>query len=141
MTFDSTERSVLAALADLLIPPATGFPSASEAGVSGEGLDRILAVRPDLAGPLKHLLQQAQGHVSAEFLQALQADDPAGFGVLAEVVPGAYFMHPEVRSALGYDGQTARPIDPRPDHLDDGLLQSVIDRGPIYRPPPGPERR
>ena len=66
----------------------------------------------------------------------LPGDDPAGFALLAELVPGAYFLNPRVREALGYTGQTAQPIDPQPDYLDDGLLQSVIDRGPIYRPTP-----
>jgi hypothetical protein len=64
----------------------------------------------------------------------LQTNDPAGFGILAELVPGAYFLNPEVRAGLKYHGQDPRPIDPRADYLD--LLQSVIDRGPIFRPTP-----
>jgi hypothetical protein len=67
----------------------------------------------------------------------LQAQDPAGFGLLAELVPGAYFLNAQVRAQLGYHGQGARPLDSHPDYLDDGLLESVIDRGPIYRPTPG----
>jgi hypothetical protein len=39
MTFDASERTVLAGLADVLIPAGEGFPSASQAGVAGEGLD------------------------------------------------------------------------------------------------------
>ena len=136
MNFDVTERSVLAGLADVLIPAGGGLLSASEAGVAGDGLDQILVVRPDLGDGLKRLLAQAQGRTPAEVVAELQANDPAGFGILAEVVPGAYFLNPRVRAALGYDGQTPKPIDPRPDYLDDRLLQSVIDRGPIFRPTP-----
>jgi len=136
MNSDTSERSVLANLADVLIPAGDGFPSASEAGVAQDGLDQILAVRPDLAEGLKKILAQAQGRNAAEFLAELQINDPAGFGLLAELVPGAYFLNSRVRAALGYDGQSARPIDPRPDYCDDGLLQSVIDRGPIFRPTP-----
>ncbi|MBI2948646.1 MAG: hypothetical protein HYY23_13465 [Verrucomicrobia bacterium] len=134
MNFDASERSILAGLADVLIPAGSGFPSASEAGVASAGLDQILEVRPDLAVGLKKILAQAQGRNPAEFVADLQTKDTASFGVLAELVPGAYFLNPRVRSAFGYDGQSARPIDPRPDFLDDGLLQSVIDRGPIFRP-------
>jgi len=47
-------------------------------------------------------------------------------------------MNPKVREALGYHGQLPRPIDPHPDYLDEGLLQQVIARGPIYRPTPDP---
>jgi len=136
MEFDPTERSLLAGLADQLIPAGEGFPGASGAGVTGEGLDHVLEFRPDLGPPLKKVLAAADGRSASEFVAYLKENDPAGFGVLAELVPGAYFLNPEVRERLGYHGQTPRPIDPHPDYLDDGLLQSVIDRGPIYRPTP-----
>ena len=136
MTFDSNERALLGGLADVLIPAGEGFPSASEAGVASDGLDQVLSFRPDLTAGLKKLLAQASGRPAAEVVADLQVKDPAGFGLLAELVPGAYFLNPQVRKRLDYHGQGPRPIDPRPDYLDDGLLQSVIDRGPIYRPTP-----
>jgi hypothetical protein len=141
MNLNTEERSVLAGLADVLIPAGDGFPAASMAGVTSEGLDRLLAVRPDLTPGLKKLLSAAKGREPAEVMAELKATDPAGFGILTELVPGAYFMNPDVRSALGYDGQVPHPIDPRPDHLEDGLLQSVIDRGPVYRSTPGNETK
>jgi len=137
MSFDEAERSILARLADLLIPASAGLLSASQAGVAGEGLDQVLAVRPDLADALHGFLQSSKGRDPAEVVAELQAENPESFAVLAEVVAGAYFMNPDVRAAIGYRGQGPRPIDSRPDYLDDGLLQSVIDRGPIYRPTPG----
>ena len=136
MNLTSAERQLFAALADLLIPAGNGFPSASEAGVANEGLDQLLTVRPDLLDSLKGLLLRAKDRSPAEFLHELQANDTATFGVLAESVPGAYFLNSDVRAKLKYDGQSARPIDPREDYLEDDLLQSVIDRGPIYRPTP-----
>lgn len=132
--FNRAERALLGALADFLIPAGAGFPSASQAGVAHEGLDQVLRVRPDLAVPLKTLLASAAGRDPAQFFSNLAADNGAGFSLLAELVPGAYFLNHEVRDRLNYHGQTARPIDPRPDYHDDGLLQAVIDRGPIYRP-------
>jgi hypothetical protein len=140
-TFDAGERATLAGLADALIPSGEGFPSASEAGVAGEGLDRVLAVRPDLATGLKRVLALAAGRSAAEFVVELQRIDPAGFGILAELVPGAYFLNDQVRAGLRYDGQRARPIDPNSGEVEAGLLQPVLNRGPIYRPTPGPDRR
>lgn len=136
MSLGPVERAVLAGLADVLIPASGSFLAASDAGVHAEGLDRVLAARPDLEEPLRGILQGAAGRDPAAAVAALKAEDPAGFGVLCEVVSGAYFMNPRVRAAIGYDGQGPRPIDPRPEHLEDGLLQSVMDRGPIYRPTP-----
>jgi hypothetical protein len=141
MTFDANERSVLAGLADVLIPAGEGFPAASQADVAGEGLDQVLQARPDLAEPLKQLLAAAQGRPATEFVAESRSQDPARFGLLAELIPAAYFLNPAVRSRLGYRGQGPRPIDPHPDYLDSGLLQAVIDRGPVYRPTPGKERR
>lgn len=136
MNFETSERELLGRLADVLIPAGEGLPCASQAGVSEEGLDQILAVRPDLVEPLKKLLAAASGCSATVFVDALQKSDPAAFGVLAEIVPGAYFLNKGVRAHLKYNGQSPKPIDPRPDYLDDGLLQSVLDRGPVYRPTP-----
>src|SRR3989442_2473984 len=100
MTFNATERAILAGLADVLIPAGEGFPSASEAGVAGEGLDQVLSFRPDLAAGLKKILAGAADRPAAEFVAAVQAEDAAGFGGLAEIVPGAYFLNAQVRTLL-----------------------------------------
>ena len=141
MTFNSKERTLLGKLADVLIPAGDGLPSASTADVAGEGLDRVLAVRPELAVALKKVLASWSDLAPTHAVSQLKSKDPSSFGLFAELVAGAYFLNLQVRVGLGYDGQTAKPIDPRPDYLDDGLLQSVIERGPIYRPTPGYKQR
>jgi hypothetical protein len=134
MAIDREARAVLARLADVLIPAGDGFPSASEAGAAHDGLDLVLAARPDLAGEIERVVLAARGREPAAFVASLRAGDPAGFAVLAEVVPGAYFMNAAVRARLGYAGQEPRPIDPAPDPEAEALLAPVIARGPIYRP-------
>src|SRR5580765_2218780 len=110
MNFDSTERAVLGQLADVLIPTGEGFPSASQAGVADEGLDRVLSFRPDLGEGLKRLIAAARARSAKEFVTELQEKDPVAFGLLSEFVPGAYFLNESVRERLGYAGQTAHPI-------------------------------
>jgi hypothetical protein len=112
------------------------MPSASQAGVAGQWLDAVLTARPDLSSRLKDVLVNARHGVPADVVADLRAHDPDSFGVLAEIVPGAYFMNPDVQQAIGYAGQEPRAIDPRPDYMEEGLLESVIRRGPIYRPTP-----
>jgi len=136
MTFGDQDRALLAQLADELIPASENMPSASQAGASGVHLDQVLAARPDLAAGLRDLLDQARGSECADFVSRLRQQNSTAFGVLAEIVPAAYFMNELVRQLIGYAGQTAQPLDERPDYLDDGLLESVIRRGPIYRPTP-----
>jgi len=136
MTFNDADRALLAQLADVLIPAGGNMPSASQAGVAGLHLDQVLAARPDFAASLCSLLDQARGCDPADFVERERRANSAAFAVLAEFVPSAYFLNDRVRQQIGYAGQTAQPLDERPDYQGDGLLESVIRRGPIYRPTP-----
>ena len=115
MSLSEQRRAQLGAIADELIPAGSGMPSASEAGVGGQYLDEGA---DDPIGALR--------------------GDAGAWGVITAVVPAAYFLNPDMRAAIGYPGLEARPIDPdaAPDYLDDGLLDSVVSRGPVYRPTP-----
>ena len=140
MSFDPAQRVVLAGLADVLIPAGDGMPSASAAGVAEDGLNQVLAAVPSLGASLADVLARAKGREAAEVVTSLARTDPAAYGILTEVVTAAYFMNPNVRQAVGYTGQGPTPLDPRVDYMEDGLLESVIKRGPIYRPTPKANR-
>jgi hypothetical protein len=135
LNVSDSQRATLAGLADVLIPAGGGMPSASETGVAGRWLDVFLSIRPELSDDLARILDGAEGMDPAAVIQSLaEAPDGADFAVLATVVPGAYYLDPAIRARLGYPGQEAVPIpDPSLDAGDEELLQSVIDRGPIFR--------
>jgi hypothetical protein len=130
-------RTVLQSLADVLIPAGAGMPSGGEVLRRG-GLDAVLHIRPEVGADLARLLNAVQGADAAAEVDRLRADDPDGFDVLTSVVAGGYFLDEGVREALGYRGQRAVAIEPSepPDYEREGLLASVIERGPIYRPTP-----
>jgi hypothetical protein len=134
----SIDRARLGELADELIPAEAGMPAASEAGAVGEWLDAVLAARPDFETPLAGLAGSTAGFSAAEAIAVLPERDPAGWSALTGAVVAAYFMNPEVCERIGYAGQQAIPIDPAApaDYLEDGLLDSVKDRPPVYRPAP-----
>jgi hypothetical protein len=134
----SAQRAVLADLADILIPAGHGLPSASQAAAANRGLDDVLVALPEVEAPLIALLDRLRGADPGVAMATLETEDPSGFDLLCTVVAGAYFLNPEVRQAIGYPGQQAVPIVPEdpPDYEQDGLLASVISRGPIYRPTP-----
>jgi hypothetical protein len=138
----TVDRTTLAALADVLIPAADGMPAASEAGAAGEWLDEVLRVRADLAAPLQGLLERARGVDPVAEVERLEREEPEAFEALATAVAGAYFLNPEVRRLIGYPGQERLPIEPEepPDYEQDGLLASVVERGPIFRPTPESRR-
>ena len=138
MSFSAAERRRLAELADVLIPSAEGRLSASQAGIANAGLDKVLVARPDLEEGLKALLTNSGARPPSEVVSGWESAAAPEFGVLSEVAAGAYFMNADVRAQIGYAGQGPRPIDPRVDYMEDGLLESVLSRGPIYRSTPGP---
>ncbi|HEV8546415.1 MAG TPA: hypothetical protein VGQ64_08965 [Candidatus Limnocylindrales bacterium] len=131
------DREVLAGLADVLIPASASMPAASEAGVTGEWLDAVLAARPDMVEPLVAILWSADGADPAAVIERLQAD--GSFGLLGEVVANAYYMNPAIRARIGYPLQQAVPIDPADgeDAEAEALIASVRGRGTIFRPTPG----
>ncbi len=137
--FDQSLRSRLAAVADGLIPEADGMPAASSVDIGGRQLDQVLASRPDLASDLQRALDAAPDVGDAiAWIEKLRTEDASGYEALVTAVVGGYYMHPEVKRLLGYPGQTPEQvmIDPLPDYADEGLLERVYERGPIYRSTP-----
>ena len=130
---NALDRERLGALADVLVPAAAGMPSATEAGVPREGLDRVLAARPDLEPVLARVLAGAAGD-PRDVLHRLQETDEDGFSALTLAVTGAYYTDPEVRRLIGYTGQQYRPelVTLAPD-WDEAALARVVARGAIYR--------
>lgn len=135
---DEKRRGTLAALADELVPAALGMPSATEVDVHIEGINHVLAARPDLAEPLARLLDQVADEDPAAALERLNQEDPEAIGVLGTAVTGAYYVDPRVRDLLGYHGQPNKPPQPgeSDEYLAGGILDPVRERGPVYRPTP-----
>ena len=123
------QRASFARLADELLPATGDLPAPSTLAIEQKWLDRALATRPDLAADLERAL------ASGSSARALHADDPAAFFALGLMATGAYYLHPRVRRLIGYPGQKPDPAaDDESDYwLRDGLLDPVIDRGPIWR--------
>ncbi len=135
---NDTEREVFAALADVLIPAAEGMPAASEMNVHGTMLDRILGLRPDLTEAFRRGLATSAGKVPTDAAETLNREDAEALAAVSIVAAAGYYMVPAVRKLIGYPGQENRPADPdeKPEYLTNGMLQQVIDRGPIYVPTP-----
>ena len=137
--FDETLRERLARVADGLIPEADGMPAPSSVDIGGRQLDVVIGSRPDLAGDLRGALEAA-GDVQDPigWVEALRNEDAAGYDALVTVVVAGYYMHPDVMRLLGYPGQVPQTVsvDGFPDYANEGLLERVYERGPIYRSTP-----
>jgi hypothetical protein len=138
LTLTADERGRLAKFADYLISGGSGMPSASEADVHGVWIDRTLTARPDLAPIVREVI--AAKDEPAVALAALRERDRAKFDFFAFAIAGAYLINPRIRKMLGYPGPTPVKNPAFPDeaasYLEDGVLEPVMKRGPIYRPTP-----
>jgi len=131
-------RAAFGRIAEVMLPGTDAMPSASEAGVSGALLDEVLEARPDLSAPLARALRDLGESFSLERLAQYLRVDSDAYSALTTCAAAAYYLSPEARDAIGYPGQEARDFDPYEYVLwvSEGLIDPVIERGPIWRRPP-----
>ena len=136
MTLDERELATLAAIAEHLIPAAGDMPSAADVVDEGR-LEFVLRARPDLAEPLHAALAGSLGEDPQIRLDRLGREDPAALGALQLAIVGGYYTDKRVRDLIGYPGQMA--IEVRsweyPAYLEEGLIDAVLARGPVWRDP------
>jgi hypothetical protein len=135
-TLSGAERVTLAAIADRLIPAAHGMPSAAGV-VTDERLRFVLTARPDLLEPLRAALRPDLGDDPAARLDRLGREDPAALGALQLAIVAGYYTDRTVRELIGYPGQMALTLRSweYPAYLEEGLIDAVIARGPVWRDP------
>jgi len=135
-TLTAEERATLAAVADRLIPAAHDMPSAADV-VTDERLRFVLTARPDLAEPLRTALRGDLGDDVGARLDALARDNPGALGALQLVIVAGYYTDKTVRELIGYPGQMALSLRSweLPAYLEEGLIDAVLARGPIWRDP------
>jgi hypothetical protein len=129
------ELATFAAVADHLIPAAHGMPSAAEV-VNDDRIEFVLRARPDLAEPLQASLRPDLGSDVQGRLDTL-ANEPVNLGALQLAIVAGYYTDKRVRELIGYPGQMA--IDVKswlvPEYLDEGHIDTVLARGPVWRDP------
>jgi hypothetical protein len=134
-TLDDRQRATFAAIADHLIPAADGMPSAADV-VTDERLAFVLRARPDLADPIMAALREGLGADVTARLAAL-ADEPTNLSALQLAIVGGYYTDKRVRELIGYPGQMALELRSweYPAYLEEGLIDAVLARGPVWRDP------
>ena len=135
-SLDAAERATLSAIADRLIPAAHGMPSAADV-LDDARLRFVLNARPDLLEPLRTALRSELGDDVQVRLDALGRDEPSTLGAAQLVIVAGYYTDARVRELIGYPGQAA--IELRsweyPAYLEEGLIDAVLARGPVWRDP------
>ena len=132
-----TEREALVAVADALCGGGSLRSPSATPGYA-EWLDRALAARADAFDEVvaaAMALESLSLDGRREALRRMNADERPRFHSLSSVTAGAWLLVPEIATALGYPGQVAAPaaFDEAATQLETGILDPVIERGPIYR--------
>lgn len=136
----SAERRALEEIADVLIPAKGELPKGSDAPGFQDAVDRALLARVDsfdaILAAAVTLASSPPGELDAA-VRRFSEQDPVVFGALSSVLAGAYLTVPEVRQEIGYPGQERRfaRFDEAAEQIMDGILDPVIERGPIYQEP------
>jgi hypothetical protein len=135
-TLTEEQRGTFAAIADRLIPAAHDMPSAADI-LTDERLRFVLNARPDLAVPLRSSLRADLGGDVAARLDRLDREEPATLGALQLVIVAGYYTDKRVRDLIGYPGQQALTVRSweYPPYLEEGLIDAVLARGPVWRDP------
>jgi hypothetical protein len=133
---DPEAKARLARIADLLIPAAHGMPSAGDV-LTDDRLRFVLSARPDLLDPLVAALRPELGDDPQARFDELSRDEPASLGALQLVIVASYYTDRRVRELIGYPGQLAIEVKSwlYPQYLEEGLIDAVLARGPVWRDP------
>jgi hypothetical protein len=108
----------------------------SESAQFKDTLQIALAARSDVFEEIVAALHQSASAADpAQWLRQLSTEAPSLYASLSAILAGAYLMTPEVKSYVRYPGQgkNRAPWQQIGDELATGILDPVIDRGPIYR--------
>lgn len=132
------EWATLLRIADCLIPAVPPNPKASAAENYREYLQLALGARSDAFERVVTALAELADTADDAMWDALKdiwSRDRRTFDPLSAVVAGAYFMTPQVKALIGYPGQhrDPAPVEQAANDIE-GLIDPVIDRGPIYVP-------
>ena len=89
-------------------------------------LDAVLSARPDLVEPIERIT--AMEEPPAAILHALGVAGTADLRWLRWCVAAAYYLAPEVRTALGWEPENASEVhvDRIPQFMNEGLLDHMF---------------
>ena len=129
----------LVALGDVMLPAAHGMPAVSEVKAVESYLAQVLDWRHDLREPLARAVAALDpSSFTVERLATLHEEDEAAYVAFTTAVAACYYLSPVVRELIGYPGQVAKTYDPfaYTEWVAEGLLDPVVERGPIWREAP-----
>ena len=132
MHLTTHHREIFRQASGLILPAWRNMPDAASLGIQMKQLDRAMKVRPDLIEPFVRVLNDMNLPFDFAQIKMLRQKSPTDFRILRMLVCGAYYMHPTVKTALGYQGQQAVSL-PRGGFGGEELVVSMMEQPKRYR--------
>jgi Gluconate 2-dehydrogenase subunit 3 len=144
---DTTQRALLTAFADDIIPATDGMPSASDMGAAAY-LERVAATDPAIAVSLRDSVTSIDRRARAAhaetfvglpapariaLMEAMEKDEPDLFRAARDFVYESYYTNPLVWKRLGYDFIGAESVGPPLEPFEEALLERVRALPRLYR--------
>ncbi len=145
---DASDRTLLAAILDTLLPAHEGVPAAGELGI-GEAIEALLddgARRGRIVTVLRATeialggaaLSDRDAAAREALVREVETGEPAAFATLIECAYRTYYSDPRVLARLerthGYPARPPQPLGHAIEPWDDALVAKQRERGPIWRP-------
>jgi hypothetical protein len=133
------ERTVLARVADTLIPGHAGAPPASAEPGFWDRMAVALDARADAFDAITSALEDLAPAAPDELwtrLQSLDTTQQTTFQALSAVITGAWLLTPGTRDRIGYRGQQSDKagLEEAADEISSGVLDPVLERDPEEGP-------
>ncbi|MBY5377417.1 hypothetical protein [Rhizobium leguminosarum] len=136
--FTEAEFQTLRIVSDTLIPSVGDFRSGSAVSKFDQLVTNAAAILDKHFDILTDLLEELRTTPQTEMwerLKKLEAANGEAFYVLSTLIVGAYIYSDEMKAELNYPAPHRNPpsLFDAADELSSGILDPVMERGPIYR--------
>lgn len=147
ITLTQAQQEILTSVLDTVIPPDGDLPGAGEAGVT-DYIDDVLTESESLrrlflngladieiasGESYSAVFESLPGEQKTNALLLVQAEHPAFFQLLVEHAYKGYYSDPDVVRLLGLETRPPQPEGYDLRRFDPATLNTVKDRGQVYR--------
>lgn len=145
--FTDAQRELLRAILNRLIPASGSFPGAGDLGIASY-IEKVIGQSAELRRLFAQGLAQIEitcqppsgqefsdlsDHQKDTALRHVEATNPEFFGALVTHTYSGYYSNPVVIRLLGLEVRPPQPQGYKLEPLDLGLLDTIKERGPLYK--------
>ncbi len=139
-SINESERTMLKAIVDEIIPAGNGMPSASQVGGVAY-IEKLIAQEPGMGHVLTECITTLSNKDFAHLpqpervaaLKNLEASNTASFALLRDSVYESYYINPQIWKLIGYELYPTDRTGPHMKPFDKSVIATVSQKPRYYR--------